>query len=860
MLQLRRTSIIPPRPAREVNMANKPWPGDWAARLSRTLLRRRSILSLPLAGTAAVPLHAALERPGSPTDHGSVLTVIQLHNTQGNAEQAADFVSPMFGQAFAKGQLPAGMFPRFVLSDGTACPATLWGISSWPDGSMKFCAAMLRVPVAVAASGNVEVQVRTGGAKPSPGQRTVQDLLSAELHIELEGQTALEGRWTAALAEGIKAGSNTVLVGSGPAGTIWRIGSEFRDASGAAHGQLYCWHYVAALTGASDQLIGLRYLGRVAQPWTDVRTPAARNREFAAVLKSGSSIVRTLAGHTTTEAPGKIIRLPHYASFFTAGSTARWDYVQGAGSATRDCTVRVVLDVDHLVRSRLVPPYDRRTPIDAAPAVGYVPMGRGTVMRAMGTTGEREDIGVLPEWNVRHLLSQAADHEQIMRVNALSAGGWRFGFRKRTTLQPVPCVDLRPQYAGLGAPEPGWRGLLHMTGMTVPTPNDSIWREDAAHRPGCVYWPYLFTGEPQYLDLLVEHAFAHMLELNQGNGTVWGTTFPRKDIFEGPWRGERGTRIGVGGKLYKGSGLLLHGTGGTRITAWRSRDVVQAAALAPDVAADRADVRTYLRDVIQSAHAAFRDYTGKVPASYRDSGMFVQSKANGAPWMVSYLSWSACHQADILGTPEAAYVRNYLSRFWSSFAETADIGCLVAYTCIFWDDDEQLARSTEDVLGSLDCMLSFKAASSRVFISPDKAGNGGSWKPHDGDAFQFFPKRSPEIAQLLGQRRSRKFYAINCSGQSFQLASAPGGTPITFDADATTSRFFARLKDFSPDLSFSATNASSGYLANIRGAVAYHLACGDAVESVKGKLDRIVEGRRVKFNNNPKYCVVGHRD
>lgn len=822
------------------------------------LMKRRTLLSFPLAGAAASSLYAAQDKATVANEEG-VLATVQLHNTRTDAEQAGGFVSPMFGHAFVQGQVPAGTFPRFVLRDGTSCPTTLWGVTSWPDGSMKFCAAMVRVPVAVAAGSSVEVQVKAGGTKPAPGPRSTQDLVSAQLSIELEGKTALDGRWTASLADGIKAGSNVVLIGSGPAGSVWRIGSEFRNAAGAPHGQLYCWHYVAALNGADDQLAGLRYLGRVAQLWTDVSTPAACSREFSAVLNSGGTAIRALLGHSTTETPSETIRLPHYASFFTAGQTAQWDYIQGGGSHASDGTIRVVLDLGNLIHSRLIPPYDQGVPIDAAPKTAYYPMGRGTVLRGMGNAGERGDIGVLPEWNVRHLLSQAADHEQVMRVNAMVAAGWRLSFRKKATLQPVPCVDLRPQYAGLGKPQTGWRGRLHMSGMTIPKPDTSMWREDTAHRPGCIYWPYLFTGEPQYLDLLVEHAFGHMLEMNPGNGTVWGTTFPRTDIYEGGWRGERGLRIGTDGKLYKGSGLLLHGGGGTRITAWRSRDVVQAAALAPDVAADRADVRTYLRDVIQSAHAAFRDYTGKVPASYRDSGLFVQSKSQGAPWMVGYLSWSACHQADILGTPDAAYVRSYLSRFWSSFAETADIGCLVAYSCLYWDENDQLVLSTRDVLGNLSCTLTFKAASGRVFISADKAGRAGSWTPHDGDIFQFFANRSPELAALLEGKKSRRLYAVNCSEQSFQLADKPGGKPLALATDTTTTSFFARLKDFSPDLAFSTANAPNSYAANIRGAVAYHLACGDPVEAVKGALDKIVEGKRIKFDDNPKYCVVGQR-
>lgn len=815
--------------------------GLWARRHVREdpdPVRRGILLTLLLAPF----LIGAGTRPGATKR----ITTLTLRNRSRTIAQPAYAVSRMFGQGFLRGDMPTGKHPRFVLSDGTECPATLWGVTSWPDGSMKFCGAMVRVPAEIPAGRSVTIDVTVGDPSDTRARR-LDELVDADIRIELTGVAGLDGVWTASLPDAIERADDVVEIGSGSAGTIWRIGGEFRNAAKKAHGQLYCWHYVAALTGDGDRMAGIRYLGRVAQPWADVTRPAARRRDFNARLMSGDTVIRQLQGHTDSEEAGHVIGLPHYASFFTAGSDARWDEIGGETVAP---STHLSFDSEYLQRSRLVPPFDLTTPVDPRPTVGYRAMGAGSMVRYMGTTGEREDIGVFPEWNVQHLITQGADHEHTARVNGLASGGWALGFRKRGTRLPVPGVDLKPTYTGLGKPETKWRGRMQMGGMVIPEPSDQLWYEDVAHRPGAVYWPYLFTGEPQYLDLLIEQAFEHVLALAPSNETVIGTDFPRATVLEGPWSGERGYRIGAGGRVHKGSGILLNDSGGLRSAAWRTRDIAQAAALAPDVAPDGAAVREYLRDVMASSHAAFADFTSQVPTSYSDAGLFVMSDGDGSPWMLGYLSWSVCHQADILDSPEAASVRRYLSRFWETVATSSYIGCLVAYRCRLQDDRGGVISRADDLLGHLEVALTASAATSRLAIDPSSPGPNRAWAAHDGDVFAFEVDHNPapDAAPMT------KLYAVGCDGESFQLAATPGGAPLEL-RDSSIPRFYARFANFSPDITFSASNGASAYAANIRGAVTYHHARGDSVSVAKLELDRIAARLKIDYRGRPKYSA-----
>ena len=819
-------------------------------------VRRRAVLSLALASCALDAAHGQ-NGAAKPQDTlakrtpPGVLTRVRLHNTS-NDLQAAGFVSPMFGQPFQQGDMPKGMYPRFTLEDGTPCPATLWGITSWPDGSMKFCAAMLQVGAPIARRDVLDIHVRSGGDKPPASRRTTAELHAAALQVELTGVSGLEGTWLATLSDGIREASDLVLLGDGAAGAVWRIGSEFRDPQGRPHGQLYCWHYVAALNGADGRLLGLRYLGRVAQPWADVTTPAARHRDLTARLLAAGRTVRALQGHLDSETPGSTIRLPHFASFFTAGDDARWDEVQADGVSAAATSMRVSMDVPYVQLSRLMPPYDRQAHVRPANEISYRAMGRGSVERGMGNTGERPDIGVIPDWNVRHLLSQTAFDEQITRVNGLVAGGWRLATRKRSTRQPVPCVDNRPSYTKLGNTEASWRGPGYAHGVVLPSPNTSLWGEDVAHRPGCAYWPYVFSGEPQYLDLMIEHACTHLLALAPGSVT-FATEHPISKVFVDGWHGDRDSRIGAGGTLYKGAGILFMGSGGLRTPAWASRDVVQAAALCPDTPPDGAAVRDYLRDVMHSAYSALADYAKKMPASFSQAGLFIMNEGNESPWMRSYLSWSVCHQADILATPQAEFAREYFSRLWRAFAAIADIDGLTAYRCNFWDG-KQMGRRIEDAVCLRQETLVFEATSSRGTVVGNEKARTAPWNPQNGDVFAF---GSPEASPLLPfpqAQPNQRLYAVNCSGTTFQLALAAGGAPVPIPKDLTIPSYMCRAKDLA--LASARSSTPYHYPANLRGAVAYHLQRGDRVQAAKTALDAIVARQNPRFDDRPKYFVT----
>lgn len=793
-----------------------------------------------------------------------LLTTLSFVNTSGS-EQATGFVSPMFGLPLKQGDVPSGTYPKFETTGGAACPATLWGITTWPDGSMKFCAGMIRVPSTVAGSGTLTINVKSGGAAPAASSRSTSDFTAADLSVVLTGVTNLSGDWTASLNTAITDATDIVVIGDGPAGKVWRIGGPLKQ-SGAAHGQLHCWHYVAALQDGSGNLMGLRYLGRVAQPWADVTSPAVAKRVMTAVVKRGATTIRQLQGvQSDGTTVGNNITLPHYTDFFTCAADARWDFVQGGGSASADCTIRVAHDKTYFVKSRLVPPYDLALDPTSSSSVDYSAQCKGHhEVYNMGNTGERTEIGVLPGWVARHVMKQSSVDERAVRVNALASGGWRNALRRSTTNQVIPCVDVSATYSGLGTVQTTWRYWSSGVAVGVNArPETHLWESEyePSHRSASTYYAYLISGEPQFCDLLIEQAANLILSTPPGGNTYkTGSPVDAGKSFTGSWSGERNPIIAS--TTYKGAGLFFT-PNVVRVQAWQTRDVAQAAAIYPDTCPSGTEVRKYLREVLTNAYTAINAYNNALPQSWRDGGLvsFTDNGANDTfyenPWAHGYLSNSVCHQASILPGIGADTFRSHVGRFWSSLHAISDAACFAAYRMSQWKGDNNRIEAASDVLFD----IAYDAGNPTVqgqltsSTSTSQFTKTGGWVVTNGDVFAFSTQLDANKPFSAATDNTR-LYAVNCSGNTFQLAATPGGAAITVTSSVTINRWLCRLADAGTLWSFEGFSGPQTYVANIYGAIRHHAACGDSVASVRAAQDANLSASGTSFVSQPKNAMA----
>ena len=284
-------------------------------------------------------------------DPGGLLSTLTLVNTSVST-QAANFVSPMFGWTFKKGELPAeaiftasistttmtvsavasgtlavgqlirgtglvgttitalgsgsGGTGTYTVSDSQTLSSTTlfasgaplfknastpqpfsWGCQTyWSDKSLKFASFMLRSTASIAGSGSVAIGVWGNGTAPSPSVRTVTEVYNESLIVNVTGAGASFGL-AGDLGGWLRSDSNNAeqfVYLDGDAGKVWRFLTHMAPTiGGTAHGQMECYHYVAALTDSSNNLGGFRYLPCIAQPWYNIDSPAKAIRSFTTV-------------------------------------------------------------------------------------------------------------------------------------------------------------------------------------------------------------------------------------------------------------------------------------------------------------------------------------------------------------------------------------------------------------------------------------------------------------------------------------------------------------------------------------------------------------------------------------------------
>lgn len=239
----------------------------------------------------------------APPPSGTVLTTLTLVNTSASIVPA-NSISPSIGHSFKKGDVPTGTWPQLQLTDGTAVPCTIYNRIFWTDGSLQHCGLLPRIPVSIAASGTLTINVMNGGTTPASSARSTADLTAGGLNLiaEVTGQANLTGVWQSILANGVSnihqsfLGEATLVYGDGPVGRIVRIRASF-EQSNAAHGQLEGYWWVYILQDSSGGIYGIRYLPSVMQPWYNNDTPAKKFRVFSsALVKNGvTTLLDTLA-------------------------------------------------------------------------------------------------------------------------------------------------------------------------------------------------------------------------------------------------------------------------------------------------------------------------------------------------------------------------------------------------------------------------------------------------------------------------------------------------------------------------------------------------------------------------------------
>lgn len=186
---------------------------------------------------------------------------------------------------------------------------------------------------------------------------------------------------------------------------------------------------------------------------------------------------------------------------------ANWNEVVWSDGAP---SLHTIQDVEYLMGTGAVPNYDLSIPVqidlanyDNLDHVMFDPLRSGTLETDMPGTGERPDIGALPDWAARFFLTQDYRDYAVMMANGQASGTFNWHLKDGDTGEYVSIYDhprfwndFRASSAWYGDDAPSQDNFDYVTGF----------RPDTAHQPSLTYLPYLVSGDRYFSDELAAQA------------------------------------------------------------------------------------------------------------------------------------------------------------------------------------------------------------------------------------------------------------------------------------------------------------------------------------------------------------------
>lgn len=310
-----------------------------------------------------------------------------------------------FGHVFVAGDLRPGETLQAKIGDQFV-PVQVNVKATHDDGSVRHAILTMEAP-ALNSGESVDAVLMKGGAGPTGAAITVADLLASEYSFNAKLDFYND--------DGSK--------------TTHSVNAEDLLASSLADGSLETW-----LSGpmTSEFSVKTKVTDHLEMRF-DIRMDADGNirTDFAVGNESMYTPgIDTFTYDITLTQNGSVVfaepAIPHHRN-------SNW-HVQTWTDGEPQAHIK--FDLDYMADSGAVPHYDTSLGANAGRIAknvtdisdGLGPMGTGNITQFMPNTGGRGDIGVLPAWTARFLVSQDEDALDVMMGNADTAGSipWHF--------------------------------------------------------------------------------------------------------------------------------------------------------------------------------------------------------------------------------------------------------------------------------------------------------------------------------------------------------------------------------------------------------------------------------------------------
>ena len=644
----------------------------------------------------------------------------------------------------------------------------------------------------------------------------------------------------------------------------WAIGSTFNASSGYSTANGGEYGYCTRLTTTGTLPTGLSLN-------TSYFVAVQNSTQVGFGLNSAysfSDLVSATDGGSGTQTATPYPYLAYFGALFTAGPTGMWDFVQGAGSDNSDTPLRFQIDPSYWVSTGLLPSYDIKLKADSNAPTSYWSNCSEPVYRYLETTGDRDDLGPLPAWYVRHFLTQAAVDEQVVRVLSLVGGhGFAVGLEDSATLS-YPVVNNGTDgngasYRGMPAPNPAFwwgpgyevraSGFNDTTNFLVQLAGFS--QQDTSHMPQFNYYPYLFTGEPWHLDMLLEHANNGVYSRYAASGVANIT----KDFYAlasensgGGWRvltvGPNPTRYGM---------TIGCAAGGQRTDAWATMLLAAAASISPDRNPDCVSYKKYFKDMNDSTWNAAVDIINALPPFAARWGLWdVQSQyyqgSSALPqWQLGYLGAAVAFAVMATENTHAMKSLKIITKYFNSIFTVFGGWHIGAY-----ETSAKMGDQYGSPLNTSEAHFAFYgptvnwAAGGAFTYTPFS-----NYKAANGDTYMF----TDTGVLPAGFQNFRPYYMVELNGTSFGLSTTKGGTPIPLtDSYNGNNQVYIVSSDPPSTGSMAAIGDPASYNSEILGMLSYADAVGAPVlPELIADLGRRNRHARTNYAPDPKWKLMG---
>lgn len=484
--------------------------------------------------------------------------------------------------------------------------------------------------------------------------------------------------------------------------------------------------------------------------------------------------------------------LCQFASLYVCPSNGLWNYQQGAGSSAADDSCRVVPNNTYLRASAMIPPYNYVYGASTTAAdVYYFNGSTSHCDPTMTSSGEREELAPIPNIFARFVQNLGDTDETTLRVFGLAQSNFATCLRANTIAavqyKTLPNGANDTAYTNIAQPSGGGHTFRWLTSTAsfagAPSTNQQGTYSEiiGPHMWNGMYGPAVIFGEPQYIDMVMEHANRAIYNRT----TVVGT--PTFDDLSGGGGSSPQKNFKIGGVNYYGCSFGT--TGNVRGDGWDTRDVAWAASIAAVTSYDGADYRSYFNGILTNSFNMMNAWRALCPNTYANTNGLISwhdSSSADTGWMQGYIRFGCCIAA---GPAENDAALTFLTEYVKWPGHVYDVAVAgsspnpswivpdfnhICFTAVasprnYIPDDNHIASTAGMTL----------TWSGGVFhYSHNGTQTGTVLTPAVNDRVQFYETDGATNPGAFSKYTPYWVVSVNTGALTLELASSLGGTPI----------------------------------------------------------------------------------